>query len=178
MATLAQVTKLLMGLAAAYAHAPQLTELNYRAYHRFLSDLPYEVLARAAEQVGSESEFFPPASKLRQTAFQLLEWADELPSAYDAWGEIERSFATHGLYRGAPPWSHPLIGQVLKQIGGYANLCRSHNATADRSQFIRAYEEQLKRHRKKTRMLPQVRDSVRRLGHGDTDPAEPPAPDV
>jgi len=176
MATLAQVTKLMMGLAAAYAHAPQLTEHNYRAYHRFLSDLPYEVLARAVEQVGSESEFFPPASRLRQVAFQLLEWADELPSAYDAWGEIQRSFATHGLYRGAPQWSHPLIGEVLQRVGGYANLCRSENSAADRSQFIRAYEDQLKRHRDKTRMLPRVREGMRRLGDGDPAKPNPPPP--
>jgi hypothetical protein len=166
MATLGEVTKILMWLSAKYAHAPQLTEHTFRSYHQTLSELPYELLQTAADQLGSETKFLPSAGELYQTAFQLMEWADEIPDAYTAWGEVNRAISTRGFYRGAPEWSHPLIGEALRKVGGFAQLCLSGNEAADRSQFINAYATLLARHRQQVRMAPRVRATIRQLASG------------
>ena len=98
-----------------------------------------------------------------------------MPSAQDAWAEVVASFSTHGYYRGAPDWTHELIGKAVKANGGYAFLCQSENPTADRARFLQAYDAYLARYRKEVAMLPDVQrmvgimagKGVAELGAGD-----------
>lgn len=166
MAQLAKVVKILGGLAALYPRY-ELTEATIAAYHRVLEDVPGDVLDRAALHLGSTNTFFPAAAELRAAAFELVETAQGIPNAWDAWTEVTKSFGTNGIYWGAPDWTHPLIARAVDAIGGYAALCRSENAMADRARFVQAYETFLLRERDKSRMLPKVREAIERIVSGD-----------
>jgi hypothetical protein len=116
----------------------------------------------------SLSRFFPSAGELRQEAIRLLEKASGVRPPYQALMELEHSFATHGLARGEPEWSHPLIGQAIRAIGTYADLCRSTNHVSDRAQFLKAYEELREEYREEQYMLPDLRARLPRLGSGES----------
>lgn len=176
MANLAEVTTILMAVWSAYSNARQLTEFDYNTYHRFLYDMPRDLLKLAADAHGSTVKFPPSAAELRDWAFALQEEANGVLNPFEAWAEVECSFRTHGLYRGAPEWSHPLIGEAIKTMGTYANLCRSQNHIADRAHFLRAYEALLEKYRKQQRLPPHVRDAIPRLKDGKPDPDQEPDP--
>jgi hypothetical protein len=169
MATLSEVSQVLLKLAAAIPHAPQLTEEHYRLFHRYLKDLDPSLLDLACDVLIVKAKFFPSVGTLRAAVVDLLIQAEGIPSAGDAWGEVVRSIATYGQYRGSPAWSHPMIGRALQAIGGYANVCRSTNSAADRSQFRHAYESLLKEYRDELNMPLALQERVRVLGNGGID---------
>ena len=72
MATLREVSQVLMRLAAAIPHAPPLTKENYRMYHHHLGDLDPALLELAADVLIIKVEFFPSVGKLR-TAARILQ---------------------------------------------------------------------------------------------------------
>jgi hypothetical protein len=162
MATLEQTAKVLGGLSILYPRFT-LTPETIAGYHRILGDVPFHLLDKAALHIGANNTFFPAAAELRKAAFGLAERANGVPSAQDAWAEVCKSFGSHGYYRGAPEWSHELIGKAIDGIGGYAALCVSENAVADRARFVESYKSYLGRHRDDVAMLPEVRDVVRQL---------------
>jgi len=164
MATKVEVTKILAGLVTLYPRH-KLDEATYEAYYRILKDIPADLLDGAALQAGSTSTFFPSASELRSAAFTLMEVAQGVPNAWDAWAEVCKSFGPYGRAR-IPQWSHPLIKRAIDAIGGYIALCDSENAVADRARFVQAYEALLHRAQQDARMLPEVRMAVRRLADG------------
>ena len=102
----------------------------------------------------------------------MQEKANGVLTPFEAWAEVEASFRTHGQYKGSPHWSHPLIGETIKTLGSYADLCRSTNHVADRTHFTRAYEALLKKHRDQQRLPPHIRDAIPRLKDGKLDPKE------
>jgi len=163
MATLEEVRELMLIVAAMFPNAPVLTAANFKAYHMILGDLDAKMLELAAKEMGRKKTFFPTAGEIRKAAWALVEKANGIPSANDAWAEVCKSFGSHGYYRGAPDWSNPLIGKAIAGIGGYAALCISENPPADRARFLQAYDSYLERERDDAAMLPEVRDVVRQL---------------
>jgi len=163
MTTEMEVAEILSLVSGAITNAPQLKANNFEAYHLVLKDLPADVLRAAALEYIKDATFFPSAGELRKAAMRLMERAQGIPSAQDAWAEVCKSFGSHGYYRGAPDWSHPLIGKAVAGIGGYAALCISENPPADRARFLQAYDSYLERERDDAAMLPEVRDVVRQL---------------
>ncbi len=170
MATYAEVTEALGVILAHYPSGPELTSAHFKAYHGALEDIPIDLLSAAAQTIAVRNKFFPSAAELRQAAFALMEQANGVPGAYDAWGEVMKSFGPYGRHTGAPEWTHPLIGDAVDAIGGYITLCNSENTVADRSRFIAAYETLQKREREVTRMLPVVREAMARIAAGTKMP--------
>jgi hypothetical protein len=174
MANLAQVTKILMALWSTYPNPRELTEIDFNVYAYQLKDLDRDVLQLAADAHCCTVRFPPSVAELRDWAVKLQERANGVLTPYEAWAEVERSFRTHGLYKGPPEWSHPLIGETIKTLGSYADLCRSTNHVADRAHFLRAYEALLEKYREEQRLPPHIRDAIRRLKDGKLDPEEDP----
>jgi len=164
MASLAEVTRLMGVLAAAFPNAPKLDKGNFQTYHLILGDLPYTIIEAAGLQLAADNgRFYPTAGEIRGAAVELLARAEGVPSAEDAWAEITRSFHSHGYYRGAPDWSHPLIGKAIDAMGGYTELCVSENAIADRAHFFKIYASLQQRHRSDAALLPDARRLVEQL---------------
>jgi len=166
MATVAEVKRVMLGLAAMFPNAPVLEDAHFKAYHSILADLDAGLLNLAAKEIGRKSTFYPTAGELRKAAWSLVEKANGIRSAHDAWAEVCKSFGSHGYYRGAPDWSTPLIGKAIAAIGGYHELCISENTAADRARFLQAYESYLERDRDDAAMLPEVRETLQRLAGG------------
>ena len=165
MASREEIAKILGGLALLYPRF-KLEKATIAAYCRILADIPGGVLDAAALNLAGTNTFFPAAAELRKAAFKLMEKAQDVPGAWDAWAEVVKSFGPYGHYRGAPEWSHPLIGKAVDAIGGYVALCHSDNPIADRARFVQAYEALLKRSRDDVQMLPEVRQVVQQLAAG------------
>ncbi len=137
----------------------ELSEPVVAAYLTILGDLPAEMVQRAAQQLGTEKRaFFPAAGEIRQAAFDLEETAEDIPSAYEAWGQV----------KGTIPGCHPLTSQAMKALGGWNAWGQSDisDEMSWRARFIGAYETLLKRERDQQRMLPGVRDYVAKLKEG------------
>lgn len=165
MATFEQVAKVL-GVLSLMTAKIELSEERIQAYHRILADIPHDILELAAMQVAVNNTFFPAVADIRKAACDLIAQAEGVPTAWEAWKEVVKSFSTHGFYRGAPEWSHPLVGQAVDAIGGYAALCHSENSIADRARFVQCYDSLLTRDKEQRQMLPEVREKIEELAAG------------
>jgi len=156
-----QISKTLGYLAMLFP-AFKLEKPIIDAYLTILRDLPAESVQLAAQQLGTEKRaFFPAAGEIRQAVFDLRETAEEIPSAYEAWGQI----------KGTVPGYHPLTKKALDALGG--NKAWGNSLVTEemswRARFIAAYEVLLNRERESIRMLPDVREHVDQLKAGKVD---------
>ena len=157
--------KILAALAALWPRF-KLEAVTIDASYAILGDLDVDLLRAATLQIGSEARpFFPAAGELRQCAFDLLDRQAGVPTAWDAWAEVCKRFGTHG-HASLPKFSHPLIKRVVDAVGGWRELCMSTNQVAGRARFAQAYEVLARRERTQARMLPEVREVIKRLAAG------------
>lgn len=151
--------KVMAVLAATYPRM-ELTPETLTAYHAILGDLPPDLLKAATLHLAATSKWFPAASEIRATAFELVEREAGVPDAYQAWAEVLQNMRTGGGAYSRPEWSHPAIGATVEAVGGYRYLCHSENAVADRARFVEAFRVMLKRERATVRMLPAVAETI------------------
>jgi len=129
-----------------------LTQANYKAYLLVLGDLPAELVELACQELATSGrEFFPPAGVIRQTAFNIEEAVDEIPSALEAWGAVKGQ-PYEGSYEG------DLIDRAMKTLGGWRAWGNSNidDEPSWRARFIQAYEILAQRERDERRRLPKV----------------------
>jgi len=158
MAELRQVTEILTMLAAAYPRFT-LQKETIRVYALLLEDIPIAALRAAALEIAATSKWFPTASELRQTAFDLQ---TGVPTAETAAAEVWQAIQRVGhMYR--PEFSHPNVEATVEAIGGWRMLCLSGNPVADRARFLGCYRNIARQHRRDERMLPTVRAMVQGL---------------
>lgn len=150
--------KVMAVLAATYPRQ-EISGETATAYYAVLQDLPLDLLKAATLHLAATSKWFPAASEIRSTAFELVEREAGVPDAYQAWQQVIESMRSGGSYS-KPEWSHPAIGATVNAIGGYGYLCRSENMISDRARFVEAYGVMLKRERETVRMLPAVADGI------------------
>jgi hypothetical protein len=144
---------------------------TYRTYFLILGDLPGSLLEAAGAQLMRRSKWFPTAAEVADVAFDLVNEAEGVTSANDAWAEVTRRIRKGGFYEqrngwytSRPPssddWSTPLVQLAIDGIGGWHDLRMSENRAADRARFIEAYNGYLYRQRERERMLPEVRAQI------------------
>jgi hypothetical protein len=153
-----QIAKTLGYLAMLYPSF-KLEKPIIDAYLTILRDLPANQVQQAAEHLGTQARaFFPSAGEIRQAVFELHEAAEEIPSSYEAWGQV----------KGTVPGYHPLTKKALDSLGGQRAWGQSNidDEMSWRARFISAYEVLLRRERDQQRMLPGVRDYVEQLKAG------------
>ena len=138
----------------------------FRAYHLILGDLDANLLLKAALGLVGTATFYPSAGELRRAYFDLLDMANNIPDAYQAWAEVKALFR-RGYSRMRPPTAesvtHSRVLAALEGIGGWLALCSSENDVADRARYIQAYETYTKREQYTERMLPGVMETAKRL---------------
>ena len=131
-------------------------------YQELLADVPGDVLKAIAKQHLRTSKYFPVPSELSQPAMALTQSTRE--SAMEAWGSVTDMFnrGEYYFYEGgicrAPTWANPITAKVVRCMGGYFELCKSTNLTADRARFIEAYDQLAQREHAEALLLPEVRE--------------------
>lgn len=161
MATQAEITRIMGIMAHAYPRY-ELTADSVKLYAGLLADLPVDILEAAARQIMVERTFFPSIAEWREMARQLMFAEQSIPSAYEAWENVQEQIARCGDYYRypqfgrVPEYRHPLIQRAV-DILGYRYLCESTTTMADRAHFFKVYESLLERAIRESRLLPDVK---------------------
>ena len=121
------------------------------AWSLMLADIPLEILQAAVLKVCRESEFFPSVAQIVAAAAELDPRNEKLPSAAEAWEEVEQQICAAGIYK-SPVFSSDLVRRAARAIG-WLQLCSSENPAADRAHFLRLYES-MKNKRKEAMACP------------------------
>ena len=165
MAELKEVTKSLMYLAALYPRFT-LTEPSIKAYYSILKDLSPSLINRAVEDLGASNTFFPAAAEIRRAAFDLVELAQGIPSATEAWGQVKSTYSDVKHIE-----MHAQTIEAMNSLGGFGAYGQSSlDAEASwRARFVQAYDVLSKRKRRGMDMLPSVRQYTDKLAAGKVD---------
>jgi len=150
-----ELTKRIGALAAAFPYA-QISGETIKVYARMLADIPLEVLDAVASQAMAECEFFPTIARVREMAMNLASPTGQHVSGFEAWEQVIRQIRSVGSY-GRPGFIDPLITRAVECLG-WPELCQSDNQVADRSHFVRIYEQLVERERAEARLLPESRE--------------------
>lgn len=131
-------------------------------YGRVLTDISDELVQAAALDCLSKCRFFPTIGELRDAAIAIRTNRQALPSAFEAWEEVTRGIRQYGHGR-QPEFSHPWVGQAVRQIGGWDRICMSENSIADRARFFECFDECRRRNDMAEATLPAVKELAARL---------------
>ena len=141
------------------------------AWSLMLADLDPVVAKAAVIKVCRESDYFPSVARIVAAAEELDPRNEKLPTAAEAWEEVEKLIIRFGPYR-APQYSCDTVRRAVRAIG-WLQLCCSENPAADRAHFLRLYDS-MKNKRKEAREIEQVMkiagvgDLIRALAGGQT----------
>ena len=147
------------------------------AWSLMLADLDPVVAKAAVIKVCRESDYFPSVARIVAAAEELDPRNEKLPTAAEAWEEVEKQICSAGIYK-PPVFSSELVRRAARSIG-WLQLCSSENPAADRAHFLRLYES-MKNKRKEAKEIEQVMkiagvgDLIRALA-GSTQAADKPA---
>ena len=123
------------------------------AWSLMLADLDPVVAKAAVIKVCRESDFFPSVARIVAAAEELDPRNEKLPTAAEAWEEVERLIIHFGPYR-APKYSCDLVRRAVRSIG-WLQLCCSETPVADRAHFLKLYES-MRSKQKETKEIEQV----------------------
>ena len=115
------------------------------AWSLMLADLDPVVAKAAVIKVCRESDYFPSVARIVAAAEELDPRNEKLPTAAEAWEEVERLIIQFGPYR-APQYSCDLVRRTVRAIG-WLQLCCSENPAADRAHFLKLYESMRSKHK-------------------------------
>lgn len=169
MASKEDIAKIQAVLMAAFPnYRPADPAMVSQVWFEILQDLPGDMLKMAVLQYcGENHEFAPSAGTVRDYAFRLRAKAAGIPSAYQAYLEVlempadqVKSYTGEEngqfvIYRQKIDFSHPLVERVARSLG-WPKTFPSDNPTADRAQFLKAYEAEMTRHFEDAARLPAV----------------------
>ena len=86
------------------------------AWSMMLADIPMEILQAAVVKVCRDSEYFPSVAQIVAAAAELDPSNEKLPTAAEAWEEVERLIIHFGPYR-APVYSCDTVKRAVRAIG-------------------------------------------------------------
>ena len=123
------------------------------AWSLMLADLDPVVAKAAVIKVCRESDYFPSVARIVAAAEELDPRNEKLPTAAEAWEEVEQQICAAGIYK-SPVFSNDLVRRAARSIG-WLQLCSSENPAADRAHFLKLYES-MRSKRKEAREIEQV----------------------
>lgn len=171
MATKQDVLEVMTILAAAYPRF-KLVKESITAYAMLLEDLDAEELRAAAKDRATKGVFFPSVHELRQAVVDMRRIANQVPTAYEAWQEV---ITTGPEFRrdvvevdgkltiksSKYVFTHPLVEQVARLMGWPGMFPTGEDSLmADRSHFLKAYDQALRQAMEQEITLPEVRDFI------------------
>ena len=171
MATKEEITEILIILSASYPRF-KLEKETVRAYVMFLEDLDIRDLKAAAKECATKRVFFPSVHELRKTVIEIRRKASRVPTAFEAWNEVmntgphrwkdtEEVEGGYAIVEKEYRFTHPLVEKVARLLGWPSKFPLNENSLmSDRSQFLKAYEQELQKMIDYELMLPEVREYI------------------
>lgn len=156
------IAQILAVLTAAFPNN-KVSKSTLDIYKLTLADIPLDVLEAATLQIITTAKFFPAVSEIRDAATSIMLGLNKIPSAFEAWEEVQTQISLCGDYyryqiaAQVPTYSSPIIAKAV-DVMGYRTLCESENIVADRAHFFRVYESLFNRAVDDTKMLPRVKE--------------------
>ncbi len=164
MANFEDIAEIVALLAAAYPNW-NATEYTAEVYYQDLMDIPADELKIAAKHCRSEAgrKFAPSVGEIRGAVAELRGYSSNMPTAYQAWQEVQTQLSDNGGDFGNPVWSNPVVERTVKAIG-WRNLRMSEDPISDRARFIQCYEQFSDRAKNDEMLLPEVRGYIEMNG--------------
>lgn len=113
------------------------TDAMLEAYRIGLSDLPADIVEKAASVAVRERKYMPTASEIRELAGCVRR--EDRPLL--AWMAVERAIGAVGSYK-SPDFDDRIINAAIRSIGGWVRLCGLGGNELDvwaRREFLAAY---------------------------------------
>lgn len=181
MATIADMAFIQGRLIALYPnYRPADLALVNTIWLEILGDLPADLCKLAVMQYAGENhDFAPSAGTVRAYAFKIQTKAAGIPDGYHAYREVCDMPANMTRQRIVEPdggngwatiettkmkWSHPLIEQIAAAIG-WPRTFPTDNPTADRAQFLKAWDALVEKHVTDAARLPVVEKYIEQSGN-------------
>lgn len=157
MADMDTIANVLTEIALAYPKFmadAETREETIKVWAIYLADIDDDLLVVAVRKFISSSThpFAPSVPEIRKAATELRMEINAIPSAYEAWDELQRAPkpSTLRLFKDGKfhdpeehQWSHELVQTVARRLGWPHRFPDYDNLMADRSHFIKAYEYEL-----------------------------------
>lgn len=162
----------------AVAFPTELTNGLLTVYEEYLADVPDKDLKYAVDEIIVSGRFFPKVSEIREAANQNKMRRERIPCPADAWAEVARQMREKGYYQ-APEWSHPLVEEAMRAVGGWTHLTGAGeiNMETVRAQYLRIYEAMVNRVKTDMNTLPGTRKWLDEGQPGEITRLEPPKED-
>ena len=144
-------------LIAAYPRN-NISKRTIPVYVQMLSDLPVNVLAMATKYHITTCKYFPTIAELRQAATDIVCDMREIPDPHEAWNIYLRHRNDTALFDDYQPCGNEFLDRFFSAMGWKKILTNS--LMADRSQFVKAYENFLLRERKEIALTPDVQGFI------------------
>ena len=164
MSDITDIAQIVGIISAAYPNW-NVTEYTNEVYYQTLHDIPADELKVAVLHCISENgrKFAPSVGEIRGAVAEMRGIASNLPSAYQAWEEVQKQILENGGDFGKPVWSNSIVESAARMIG-WRNLRMSEDQTSDRARFIQCYEQLVVRATRDEMLLPEVRGYIEDRG--------------
>ena len=150
-----------------------LSERTVAVYTKLLDDIPIELLRAAAVRCAADCDFFPSVHELRGAVSGIRRIKSGIPTDYEAWQDLLKAIPDHkewvenpddkeyGGYFGlrAHKFIHPIVRQVGEMLGWPEDF-PGDNPTADRSHFIKAYNQAVEKMLDEENMPQELKDFI------------------
>ncbi|CAB4158970.1 Replicative helicase inhibitor G39P, N-terminal [uncultured Caudovirales phage] len=142
-----EVSEVLAYASAAHPYI-SLSKETVAVYADLLADLDYEATKRAVRRLSASNERFPSPAIIRKEVARL---AGVLPpDASDALAEVLTQMERHSRQIGIEPWSHPIVEEVVRSLGGLYRFRMSEQPDTLRAHFLRVYDKATEKHERAT----------------------------
>lgn len=164
MANIQTISNVLMEIQAAYP-SWKATEDTIKVWTVYLVDMDDALLVAAIRSFISSSDhaFAPSIPEIRKAAAELKRQASGIPTAYEAWEDLlkagsgtKRKLEGNVITTWEYEFRHPLVKAIAQQLGWPIRFPNLENEMADRSHYIKAYDQALTATTKTEMQLPQV----------------------
>ena len=122
-------------LRAAYPNA-KISKDTFVVYEKNLRPYHFVAVVTVIRCLIRTSKFFPTVAEILE---QLAEMMLQLPSTAGAWSEVITEVKRVG-HTTKPEFSHRLIDDTIKRMGGWYRQCSSQNHVAERARFCELFE--------------------------------------
>ena len=145
------------------AWSTDMTKERFKLYCTMLGDVNPVTLAQAVANLINKCKFLPTIAEIREECSALSAYVnahEELPTAQSAWEQVIKSASTYGYEHGLERLSG-LTLKCAKSIWSSFDPRRGddYNESSCRAQFIKQYEQEVKREMHGQRMAKSIKEN-------------------